>query len=169
MVSRMAQGIIIGCVDNAEARRSIARGYNYGNWWLDAGNGQASGQVLIGNAEGAAFEPEGICRALPLPTIQRPELLVQVPSFPGRAPPQQGGCVEIAEQGPTINQSMASLVVEVVRRIIEGTCSWMQLYLDMQAGSLHPVMATPEAVEMILGKKRRKLTSKGGDASELQS
>jgi hypothetical protein len=172
-------GLVIGCVDNGPARRDIARrlserssltwvgGYSMAVprelqrgpqmqtqlWWIDAGNGENYGQILIGNAEGAAFDPEGLCRALPLPTIQRPELLAQVPSFPGRAPPRQGGCVEIAEQGPTINQSMATLVVEVVRRIIEGTCSWMQLYLDMQAGTLHPVLATPEAVELILGKK----------------
>jgi hypothetical protein len=55
---------------------------------------------------------------------------------------------------------MAALVVEVVRRIIEGTCSWMQLYLDIQAGTLHPVLATPEAVERIVGVKKRKSMKK---------
>lgn len=151
-------GLVIGCVDNGPARKDIAAGhrlfnpfYGYVSWWVDAGNGENYGQVLIGNAaEGAAFDPEkGICRALPLPTIQRPELLAQ-------APPRGGDCAQIAEQGPTINQTMAALVVEVVRRLIEGICPWMQLYLDMEAGTLHPVLATPEAVEKIVGIKRRK-------------
>lgn len=49
LARRMAQGIIIGCVDNAAARQSIAEGFQYSNWWIDAGNGRSSGQVLIGN------------------------------------------------------------------------------------------------------------------------
>jgi hypothetical protein len=60
------------------------------------------------------------------------------------------------EQGPTINQSMAALVIEVVRRLIEGTCSWIQLYLDMNLGTLQPVLATPEVVAEIMGKKYQK-------------
>jgi hypothetical protein len=50
---------------------------------------------------------------------------------------------------------MAALVVEVVRRLIEGSCSWMQLYLDLEAGTLNPVLATPEVVENITGIKKK--------------
>lgn len=100
-----------------------------------------------------SFDPEAeVCHALPLPTIQRPELLAQSVSEPGCAQAVEGG-----EQGPTINQAMAAMVLEVARRIIEGTCPWMQLYLDLEAGTLHPVLATPEAVERMTGIKRRKL------------
>jgi hypothetical protein len=166
-------GLVIGCVDNGPARRDIARrlierssltwvgGYSAmvprelqrgpqpetALWWVDAGNGENYGQILIGNAEGAAFNDRGVCHLLPLPTIQRPDLLAQIP-------PQQD-CAQIAEQGPTINQTMAALVVEVVRRLIDGTCSWMQLYVDMESASLHPVLATPEAVERLTGRKSR--------------
>lgn len=70
-------------------------------------------------------------------------------------------CAEIAEQGPTINQIVAAVVVEVVRRLIEGTCPWMQLYLDLEAGTLAPVMATPEAIEKMTGKRKPR---KGGEA-----
>ncbi len=151
-------GLVIGCVDNGLARADIARKaksslvppYGYISWWVDAGNGESYGQVLIGNSARTFFDTEkGICLALPLPTLQVPELLAQ-------APPQQHDCVEVAEQGPTINQAMAALVVEVVRRLIEGACPWMQLYLDMEAGTLHPVLATPEAAERIVGRPRRK-------------
>ena len=168
-------GLIIGCVDNGLARRDIAErmdgksltwvgGYSQAVpralqsgpmlttllWWVDAGNGENYGQVLIGNtSKGYAFDLErGKCLALPLPTIQRPELLSQ-------APPLEQDCAQMAEQGPTINQAMASIVVEVARRLIEGTCLWMQLYLDLEAATLHPVLATPEAAQKITGKKRR--------------
>ncbi len=166
-------GLIIGCVDNGPARRDIAQrlskrkslGWVGGFssqvpremqrdpqletelWWVDAGNGENYGQILIGNVEGYAFS-DGVCYGLPMPTIQRPDLLAEVP--------QRADCAEIAEQGPTINQTIAALVVEVVRKLIGGSCSWMQLYIDMESGTLRPVLATPEAVERIAGKKRRK-------------
>jgi len=155
-------GLIIGCVDNGPARREIAENvggslyvsYRYTSWWVDAGNGDNYGQVLIGNtAEGTLFNPEqDTCYALPLPTIQRPDLLSQ-------APPRQLGCAQLDEQGPTINQIMASVVVEVVRRLIEGTCHWMQLYLDLEGGTLYPVLATPEAVQKIIGGKIKSIKS----------
>lgn len=144
-------GLVIGCVDNGLARRDIAekvkgqlfQPYRCVSWWVDAGNGDNYGQILIGNTlKGGGFDKEGTCFALPLPTLQRPELLAQ-------APPVELDCAQIAEQGPTINRAMASVVVEVVRRLIEGTCPWMQFYLDLEAGTMHPVFATPEAVKKI--------------------
>lgn len=143
--------IVIGCVDNGPARRDIARQRGESTyWWVDAGNGDNYGQILIGNWHGGYFNAEDeVCLALPLPTIQRPELLSQVP--------EPISCADVPDQGPTINAVMAALVVEVVRRLIEGTCPWMQLLLDMETGSLIPVMATPEAVAKIIGKKKVKI------------
>jgi len=168
-------GLVIGCVDNGLARRNIAErlserssltwvgGYSMsvprelqrgpqpetGFWWVDAGSGENYGQIIIGNSKGAGFNLDrNICYTLPLPTLQRPELLAQAP--------QQRGCVDLAEQGPTINRTMASLVLEVVRKLIDGTCSWMQLYCDMESGTLQPVLATPEAVDRLIGRKWRK-------------
>jgi hypothetical protein len=173
-------GIIIGAIDNGPAREDIARrlstkssltwvgGYHQVPrelktqlWWVDAGNGENYGQILIGNAGvkdlEEAFDRESeMCRALPYPTIQRPELLAQV--APVMAP-----CVEIAEQEPTINRVMASLVVEVVHRLIRGDCPFMQMWLDLQTGTLTPVLALPETVATItkqpikrlLGRKKK--------------
>jgi hypothetical protein len=179
MVEVRYPGLIIGCVDNGPARRQIAQIVNQGSltyvggysrsvprelqrgprleaylWWVDAGNGENYGQILIGNTDrGIAFDTEkDVWHALPLPTLQRPEILAQ-------APPREQGCVQIAEQGPTINQAMATLVVEVVRRLIEGSCPWMQLYLDLEAGTLNPVLATPEVVANIAGIKNKKFAA----------
>ncbi|MBA7684573.1 hypothetical protein ES703_92978 [subsurface metagenome] len=173
MVEVRRPGLIIGCVDNGLARRQIAERVKDGSlswvggysqavprelqsgprlvtslWWVDSGNGENYGQIIIGNSDKAIFDKD-ICYSLPLPTLQRPELLTQ-------APPQEQSCAQIAEQGPTINQAMAALVVEVVRKLIEGNCSWMQLYLDLEAGMLNPILATPEVVENITGIKKKK-------------
>jgi len=147
-------GLVIGCVDNGPARRDIAKKvkhslvppYGFISWWIDAGNGENYGQVVIGNhPESACFENEDRCTALPMPTLQRPELLAQVP-------PPEPDCARV-EQGPTINQVIGVIVVEVTRKIIEGSCTWMQLYLDLEAGTLHPVYAAPESLQGIIKKK----------------
>ena len=166
-------GLIIGCVDNGPARRQIAErvkgkglvwvgGYSQAApielqsgprletaiWWVDAGNGENYGQVVIGNTDVSScwLATGDIYRALPLPTIQKPELLNQAPT--------PRSCAEVAEeQGPTINLTMAAVVVEVVRRLIAGTCSWVQLYLDMEAGTLIPVFATPETIKSLSQRK----------------
>jgi len=48
---------------------------------------------------------------------------------------------------------MAAIVVEVVRRLIAGTCPWVQLYIDMETGTLVPVLATPETVKALNKRK----------------
>lgn len=142
--------LVIGCVDNGPARRDIARHF-YGRcshlpaWWIDSGNDQNSGQILIGNRPGPPQYQDNRFYSLPLPTQQRPELL--------RQPRPARGCAEMAAQGQTINQSMAALVIEVVRRLITGSCPWIQLYLDMNLGTLQPVFVTPEVVEDLVRHK----------------
>ena len=91
-------GVIIGCVDNTAARRSIAEVFNQdtlhwdgrGNvppvprlWWLDAGNGENTGQVLFGATRSLKtlriafphFPESTYCIQLPSPVVQHPDLL----------------------------------------------------------------------------------------------
>jgi hypothetical protein len=155
-------GVIVGCVDNPLARAAIAKAMTTGIWWIDAGNSDVWGQVLIGNAASKdemrhAFGPETeTCWALPLPTIQRPELLLPAPE-PVPTSPQQGEVLDCAQeiirggQSATINQAMAALVLEVVRRLLLGTCPWMALYLDLDKGELKPVYATPAEAARVMG------------------
>jgi PRTRC genetic system ThiF family protein len=143
--------IIIGCVDNPMARAEIAAAIRPTRWWIDAGNAENLGQVLIGNAgspdqlKGAFDLEKNICYALPSPSVQRPELLL--PAEPTPLPVLRlNDCAEavrLGGQSPVINQVMAALTLEVVRRIITGACHWMSLYINMERGELRAVDATP--------------------------
>jgi len=159
-------GLIIGCVDNGPARAAIAKAMSpwNGSWYLDAGNSDNWGQVLIGNEdvmEKCAFDPEkGLCYALPLPTIQQPGLLA------GQPQPALSCAEAVAQnhQSPVINQAMAMLVLEVVRKLLAGTLSWMQVYISLDAGTMHAVEATPEVVARMTGMRVSSLIKKGGDS-----
>ena len=45
---------------------------------------------------------------------------------------------------------MASLVIQVVRRMVAGTCPFMALYLDMDLGTVTPTYATPETAHLVV-------------------
>ena len=151
--------IVVACVDNPLARAEIAASMEPTRWWLDAGNAENLGQVLIGNASSpealqGAFNPEtGVCHALPLPTVQRPELLLPAaaPALPEGMDPDCAEAIQLGGQSPVINQVMAALVLEVVRRLITGACPWMALYVDMERGELRAVEATPENAARAFG------------------
>ena len=149
-------GLILGCVDNAAARRAMADCLpgNPGVWWVDAGNDTNWGQVLIGNVADEVTWDEGAftgetCHLLPAPTVQRPDLLTAVST----APPDVdcAAALDLTDQDPVINQMMAALALQVVRRMVAGTCPFMALYLDMELGTVTPSYATPEAVARVIG------------------
>ena len=89
------------------------------------------------------------CYLLPAPTLQRPDLLTTLPDTPPDV--DCAAALDITDQDPTINQMMASLVIQIVRRMVAGTCPFMGLYLDMELGTVTPTYATPEAVERVMG------------------
>ena len=166
LVHPAVQGIIIGCVDNADARRTIGQTLRYGNWWLDAGNGLSSGQVLLGNVrnneslEGSFNKETGTVHLLPMPIWQLPSLLAP----PTRKKPDNRDCAEAVaseEQGPVINQAIAMLVLEFVHRLLKGTLTWMGAYIDLEAGTLQTVPAEPETVARMCGVKVKTLMFKG--------
>ena len=165
--------LTIGCVDNpdARARLQIAGSYSmfyssgyysyshFDGWYIDAGNGEHSGQVLIGNSFPEklqrAFHPyTNFCYKLPLPQITQPELLAPSPE------PVRRDCAENVarnEQSPVINQMMASLVLTFVHKLLTGSLTWMGAYIDLESGSLSTVDATPENVARITGHTVRQL------------
>ena len=147
-------GVLIGCVDNSDARLSIQKAIetHRGCWWIDAGNGSDWGQILIGNstAEAAgkcAFTAEW-CTKLPMPTVQIPQLLDPTPQQ--TADLDCAAAILLSDQDPTINQTMATLTVALARQIVTGACETMALYVDQKHGTVTPRHATPENVAEIL-------------------
>lgn len=160
-------GLLIGCVDNPQARQALAAlaAQMYQGWWIDAGNGASFGQVLIGNATRGRLrsgfcEAHHICARLPLPSLQRPALLVEPPPV-AADDPSCAVAVDLGEQSPTINQAIAAIVLEVVRRMVQGTCPWMGLSLDLEAGQMRPTLATPENVGRCCGLPPESLIVRG--------
>jgi len=155
MFPRGKELIIIGCVDGPDARKSIDGGITWGQWWIDSGNSYNSGQVLIGNTRekerlAEAFDPEAhLVRQLPVPSLQQPALLLPAPKL-------QPNCAEAVlqnEQSPIINQAMATLILDMVNRLLRGTLTYMGVYLDMETGTMQRVPATPITVARMMGIK----------------
>ncbi|MFN8472813.1 MAG: ThiF family adenylyltransferase [Anaerolineae bacterium] len=149
--------LLLGCVDNLAARRAIAATLDGRSdvLWLDCGNGRNSGQVLLGNAtrsemlRGAFLPQDGLCRALPAPSLQRPDLLDAPP-----APLPALDCAAAVAhniQGPTINQMVAAIAASFVEKLLDGSCGWMAAYFDLDDGTLRCVAAEPRNVAGIAG------------------
>ena len=100
------------------------------------------------------WEPEnafqdGVCTALPSPAAQRPDLLTALPETPPDI--DCAAALDLLDQDPTINQMMAMMVVQMVRRMAANDCPWMSLHLDLEQGTTTPGYATPEAAARIAG------------------
>lgn len=145
--------IIIGCVDNAEARAQIEKTAKEwrGAWVVDAGNGKDWGQILIGNcwtpnALRCTFEHDR-CHRIPGPSQQRPDLLTTVPEEPPDI--DCAAAMDLLDQDPTINHTMASLTTHTVRRMLAGTCNYMGLNIDLGQGTVFPTALNPTNVARV--------------------
>ena len=154
------QHLIIGCVDNAQARLAMSQcvSGHPDRWLIDAGNSHDWGQVLIGNTTDAdalkGSLREGQCRALPAPTMQRPDLLTSTPDT--HPDIDCAAALDLTDQDPVINQMMAKIVV-IVRRMTAGTCPWIGLHLDMDQGTLSPDYISPQSISQISGISQEEL------------
>jgi hypothetical protein len=88
---------------------------------------------------------------VPLPSLQLPALLI--PPVEQTRPRDCAEAIENDEQSPTINQAMAMLVVDFVYRLLSGTLTNMGAYIDLDAGTLQTVPATPMIVSRMSGLK----------------
>ncbi len=134
--------VVIGCVDNAAARRSIQEAAGSRAWWLDAGNTKNGGQVLLGLGGGKradAFNLPGYCGWLPSPAKQHPELVEATPVEELEPTTQELSCAEMAlqdSQGLAINQRMAAEAADyLVRMLITKDLRKYATYIDLESGT----------------------------------
>lgn len=160
--------IIVGCVDNYMARREMHRAldefHGYGDasrlWWIDGGNGKTSGQVLLGSTT-KRLKPEqyftgtSICRALPAPSLQHPDLLEpeKLPASSEISCPER---VRMGEQGLNVNQRVSVEIAEMLSAmLLTRSLKRYALYFDLESGTSRSVYCTQETVIRVLGSKRR--------------
>ncbi len=161
MVHKAMSMLVIGCVDEVAARRSIAESITWTNCWLDSGNGRNSGQVLIGNTKNAeelkeSFDiNEHTVSRLPVPSLQVPALLM--PTVKPERPRDCAEAIEDDTQSPIINQAMATLALDFTYKILTGTLTHMAAYVDLDVGTLQYVPAMPVTIARMFGLKESEL------------
>lgn len=151
--------IIVGCVDNYLARREMHRALDefrsYGGasrvWWVDGGNGKESGQVLLGSTT-KPLKPEqyftgtSICRALPSPSLQHPDLLEPEKLHA----PSEISCperVRMGEQGLNVNQRVSVEIAEILSAmLITRSLKRYAVYFDLESGTSRSVYCTHETI-----------------------
>lgn len=151
--------VAIGCVDNAGARRDIAEFVSriymaeQRAWWIDCGNHQSNGQVLIGSGGPRPKDPfqlPGFCAWLPKPTDRHPELLEAEPE----AAPDTAAlsCADMAladSQGLAINQRIAAEASDyLVRMLVTRDLMKCATYIDLASGATRSRYITPENVSV---------------------
>ena len=150
--------IIVGCVDNHLARREMHRALDenrsYGDasrvWWIDGGNGKISGQVLLGSTTKSLkveqyFAGTSICRALPSPSLQQPDLL-QPEKLEAKSEASCPERIRLGEQGLNVNQRVAIEIVEILSSLLlTRDLRRFAVYFELESGttrSLYSTLAT---------------------------
>lgn len=149
---------LIGCVDNAEARRQIARlvKKSHKRWWIDSGNDRYNGQVLVGNvgkgkiSDDSVWPGMGLTNSVPAPNLQAPEILkdlVPTPNEVGNGDPSCADLVATDDQGLHINQQMAVIVVQYLYNIvIRRELRTMATYVSLDPPAIRNTPITAETL-----------------------
>lgn len=152
--------VLMGCVDNAKARASLAKAleFNYDRsprvWWIDGGNGDLFGQVLIGSSLSKVPKDyefsELDCIWLPAPSVQAPELLI---SRPEERSDNRLSCAELAmlnAQGLMVNPQTAVLMAEVALELVSGCLKRFAVYFDQTSGIMTSKYTTSAAIMRVI-------------------
>ncbi|MGH9763817.1 MAG: ThiF family adenylyltransferase, partial [Blastocatellia bacterium] len=165
--------VIVGCVDNAEARRSLHETLQHNEgpmdpsiWWLDRGNLYDTGRVLLGSAYDSrglrmAFLEENKCGALPSPAVQFPGLLKPEPEEIGDS---TLSCRELAErnlQSLNINALVAVHAADMLSRLLlTRDLRRFQAEVNLAAGTSKSTYVTADEVSRVSGKPVSFLTTR---------
>jgi PRTRC genetic system ThiF family protein len=157
------QTILIGCVDNAQARQALARALDsyQGDgpkiWWLDLGNDEYSGRVLLGCTHDTddlrcAFAQPHHCRWLPAPDLQYPDLLQPRPEELAQTPLS---CAEIQlrnTQSLGINALLAAHAAQyLLELLVTQNLRRFATTIDALAGVATSRYTTPDEIATAIG------------------
>jgi len=170
-IERNCLTIIIGCVDNAAARVEIAKRLGWAGsdpvWWLDCGNDESSGQVIVGSVAhlqsmAGVFTPScKICKALPSPAFVAPDLLEPRPE---ELLASKLSCAEIQmanAQSLAVNQMVAAVATDYLLRLVSGGLKRFATHFDLSSGSMRSKYITADEVARVVGKPASYVISAG--------
>lgn len=140
--------LLIGCVDSARARRDLdaAARTNRIAFWLDCGNEDAWGQVVLGQPTGGRAEDA----AQRLPTV--------LEMFPDMADgPDTGPSCSLAEalgrQGAFINQAVATQALDALWRMLRtGRIDRFAWFINQGDGRTASLIAHPDVITRYIEK-----------------
>lgn len=154
--------VLVGCVDNPEARFEIARAtqesYSRKLVWLDLGNDYDSGQVLIGGATELhqfrhSFPVPGICTQLPCPAVLEPELINTRKKRRRRK--KTLPCAEAVEQNlqsDSVNCQMAGIAYDYLYLLmVKNDLRKFATYASFTAGTTESYYITPDNISGVTG------------------
>lgn len=148
--------LLIGCVDNAEARRSIAATLPRWVVTIDCGNAEHTGQVAVGTTSDphrlrGALALRSVAAALPSPYLVYPNLL-EDPAIPQRADDDCAVAVQDNRQGLNVNQVVADIAVEYATRLVlDRRITTFRTVVDLEALSMRSWPITPSALATATG------------------
>lgn len=138
--------LIIGCVDNAAARKEISACSHSATGWIDAGNSEQAGQVLYGNEDKEFLFHSHNCPNLPLPSLQEPGLLI-----PSKLTKQKQSCADLIAaniQSLTINQMMGAIVSQYLYSLLcSKPLKHHATYINLETMGTQVSWNTPEALK----------------------
>ena len=151
--------LILGCLDTAAARKTILdkvagkRGNHV--WWLDAGNGQYTGQIVLGSTGSNEKISSGVgaylVEYLPYPPLVFTDLV-----NPAQDIERSLSCAEMLqseEQSLNVNALVAGLMAEMLRLFLTGDLSYNIVQLDISSFITVPNLVTDEWLEDYLNTK----------------
>lgn len=156
--------LLVGAVDNAAARREIAEAtggsdLGGGHLWIDAGNHEASGQVVVGKATTraamtGAVSLTGICTALPAPSLVYPDLLVDQK----RRRLDCAAAMIADEQSLMVNQMMAAIVAQYCYQIVVSRrLTTFETMVDLQSLTMRSTPITAATLSRATGVSEERL------------
>lgn len=188
-IRKTQAGLVIGCVDTAAARRSIhaAVRAKWDCYWLDLGNEEQTGQVVLGrwvktadserniqmqrrmegeDAEAGPTDAEARIARLPLVTELFPHLLDK--SRAESSTPSCSLAEALGKQDLFINQGVATFALNLLWRLLrDGSITHHGYFVNMEAGRVTPMPIDPAAWQRLAAAKvRRPRLAKKGKAKK---
>lgn len=141
--SSLRTDIVIGCVDNRKARKAILQAMSNGGYWLDFGNRQHDGQVILGEVK-AAWDKKAKER-LPHVGDLFPELIN--PSLDAEDNMPSCSLAEALEkQSLFVNRSVAVWGLNMLWELFRhGKLDYHGVFVNLKSGRASSLPVDPEA------------------------